>query len=473
VKNSAEKGETARFGPAALMLVALVLAGCPQTQPPTDEDSGAHDAGTDTSSADDMDMTDLDGATADADVSSEDTGGGAGPSIRTISETCDGDDPAGGAAWTGWGNLQHPLAIETEAGEVTEPIFGQVWQEGVTAQPGPADGWEAQLVIGPLGAHPEDQPECFRTVDAEFNTDVENNDEWWVRLRPERAGIYGMFYRYRPPGGAWLYGDVNGSDDGTQVENAGLLAVDGSAAPEEIRVVTLNLRCRTDEWDRRFGLVLDALEAIDPHVIGFQEDCAPAGGRPQSHEIRQELASRLDRGYELLRLVTHQAEHPEGTFDEGIAMLTALPIDQHYSVDLPYENFPRKATVMDVRLGGGTLLRLINTHLDFGAENDDVRAEAATRLVQEIDEHPVILTGDFNATPDSAAYQTLEDAFDDAWTTANPGDEGLTMPSDGPTRRIDYVFTTGLTVESSELVDQTDGELHLSDHLGVRTTLTR
>lgn len=458
-------------GRHVLLVLILALNGCPKAAP--NDDAGETDAAVD-NDADTFrpDTSHRDaGRRADAaDLSTSDMGRADGAPIRTLAANCDGEDPSGGNEWTGWGNLQFPLAIEIEAGDVTEPIFGQVWQEGVTDLPGPAEGWEAQLVVGPLGANPETQPSCFRTVDAVFNTDVDNNDEWWVRLRPERPGSYGMFYRYRPPGGAWLYGDAGGSDDGTQAASAGLLAVEGSAPPDEIRVVTLNLRCRTDEWAQRMPLVLDALEVIEPDVVGFQEDCAAANGAPQSFEIQQELAARLDRGYEAFRLQTHQADYPEGTFDEGIAMLTAFPIEQHYPVDLPYENFPRKATVMDVRIGGGQQVRLINTHFDYGGANDQVRADSATRIMEEVGELPVILTGDFNATPDSPAYQVLTGALDDAWTTARPGEDGFTMPSDGPTRRIDFVFTT-LAVDSAERVDGTDAEVHLSDHLGVRAVV--
>lgn len=465
---------------AGLALLLLSSLGCPRTDPPIDgkrpEDAqtlpdAAPDAGDRPSDAarPDLSRPDL----APTDLGQSDIGDGERPATRALPESCDGSAPTGGTAWTGWGNVQHPRATETLVGVPTEPVYGQVWQEGVTDQRGQAVGFLAELLVGPLGANPLEQPGCFRAVAAEYNVDNGNNDEYWVRVLSHRPGLYGVFYRYRPSGGAWLHGDLDGSTNGVDLANASVLVVESETAASEIRVVTLNLKCRTDQWESRKPLVVEALAAADPHVIGFQEDCADGAGAVQSYELAAILADRLDRGFEVFRIGTHQAEYPEGRFDEGIAMLTAFPIEQHFTIDLPYANFPRKATVMDVRLGGGEQLRLVNTHFDYGAANDDVRAQAADSIVQQKNELPILVTGDFNATPDSPAYGVLSGAFDDVWSVANPNDDGETIPSDSPVRRIDYVFSSGLTVQTAELVDGTDGSLHLSDHLGIAATLGR
>ena len=411
------------------------------------------------------DMTSVD-MTPDLGPIAPDLSDGERPQIQSIAAQCPRQRIEAGQAWTGWGNLQYPSMMQLEVGTVSEPVFGQVWQDGVTDQPGVAAGWEAQLVVGPLGADPVSQPLCFRAVDAEFNVDDGNNDEWWVRIDAERPGLYAMYYRYRPPGGAWLYGDLNGSDDGASAAESALLIVEDQDGPDEIRAMTFNLMCRTGRWEERFELIVNAIVDADPHLIGFQEDCAADGGPAQSTEIAAQLADRLDRGFQTVRVVTHAANHPEGSFNEGISVLSAFPITASTSIDLPFANFPRKAIIADVGLGGGEALRFINTHLDYGPENEAERTQSAALIVDQIGGTPLILVGDLNTTPTSATHSVLAAALGDLWLDVGEG-EGYTIPSNAPTRRIDYVWSAGLTPTSASLVDLEAAGLHASDHLGV------
>lgn len=452
------------------LLVALASWGCPAVEPqgndaeqgPTLDAGSARDAGVAKDATVDSRVDDSSNDMHAPDFSSRDR-----PAVRPFAGNCPGISNDGGDPWDGWANLQFPRVLELEVGAVSDPVYGQVWREGETDQAGPAAGWEAELLVGPLGVNPADDPSCFEALPAEYNADVENNDEYWARVEPATPGLYGMYFRYRPPGGAWRIGDANGSDDGVSVAEAGIIAVE--APPDTIRVVTLNLRCQTDGWDQRLGAVVDALVSFDPHVVGFQEDCAVAGEQPQSFAVASALSARTGRGYEEFTLTTHQAMHDEGTFDEGIAMLTAFPIEAHFHVDLPFENFPRVALVMDVRIGDGNRLRLVNTHLDYGAGASDERVASAAAIVAELMNDPVIVTGDFNAEPDSAAYAEMTSVTDDTWVAANGETGGETMPSTAPTRRIDYVFSRALNVESTETFGEDET---LSDHLGVFTTLT-
>jgi endonuclease/exonuclease/phosphatase (EEP) superfamily protein YafD len=50
--------------------------------------------------------------------------------------------------------------------------------------------------------------------------------------------------------------------------------------------------------------------------------------------------------------------------------------------------------------------------------------------------HPMILAGDLNATPDSAAFRSLAGI----WNVATAGPALLTYPSAKPTKQIDYVL---------------------------------
>lgn len=146
-------------------------------------------------------------------------------------------------------------------------------------------------------------------------------------------------------------------------------------------------------------------------------------------------------------------------------------------------NITRSWASVDVQMWGEQF-RFLMTHLEtFNATINELQAEellagpANTPL-------PVILAGDFNATPDSPAYaDTIQAGFQDAWTQTHPTDPGYTWGPTGETtrdfnQRIDYVFARGAFHVQSALLVGTDPNFitaagrYPSDHLGVLATYT-
>jgi endonuclease/exonuclease/phosphatase family metal-dependent hydrolase len=80
--------------------------------------------------------------------------------------------------------------------------------------------------------------------------------------------------------------------------------------------------------------------------------------------------------------------------------------------------------------------------------------------------------------PDEFAMKMLrgEDTHDgvtgdliDAWSQAETSD-GFTIPSDGPDRRIDYIYAfpgSGTATDCKTVLEQPSNGLRASDHLGV------
>ncbi|MDH3646865.1 MAG: endonuclease/exonuclease/phosphatase family protein [Gammaproteobacteria bacterium] len=157
--------------------------------------------------------------------------------------------------------------------------------------------------------------------------------------------------------------------------------------------------------------------------------------------------------------------------------------------------FKRGLLAVDAQVSGRTY-RFVNTHLETGGDfGGAVQALQAPELIDALaDEYlPVILLGDFNASPDAApelAYAQLIDAgFVDTWLQFAPADPGFTCchietlnnPLPELSSRIDIVFvrnaaTPAAIVIHSEVVgdeigDQTPGGLWPSDHAGVFATL--
>jgi len=153
-----------------------------------------------------------------------------------------------------WANLQWPYAITHTIGITpTENIYGQVWIEGVTSQPGPTPGLIAQVGFGPTSLPPIS---WTAWMEARFNTDVGNNDEFMGNLLPEEVGEFYYLYRYSTTGGRdWVYADRSGIISPTGVVNPGLLHVlpSGDTTPPEVpqnlRVVHWGLDHITLQWD--------------------------------------------------------------------------------------------------------------------------------------------------------------------------------------------------------------------------------
>jgi len=128
----------------------------------------------------------------------------------------------------GWANLQWPPTINHPIGfgSYTGDVYGQVWIDGVTSQPGATPGLRAQLGFGPTGSIPGTDP-GWTWNDAEFNIDAGNNDEFKGRMLPQQVGTFQYVYRYSTSNGAsWTYADLNGPfAAGSAPPNPGILTV--------------------------------------------------------------------------------------------------------------------------------------------------------------------------------------------------------------------------------------------------------
>jgi glycosidase len=131
----------------------------------------------------------------------------------------------------GWANLQWPPTMNHTISAVnrTDTAYGQVWIDGATSQSGATDGLLAQLGFGPSGSNPADNS-AWTWVDASFNADAGNNDEFMAGMLPESVGSFDYVYRYSTTNGRdWLYADLNGPvPSGATPANPGKLTVNPS-----------------------------------------------------------------------------------------------------------------------------------------------------------------------------------------------------------------------------------------------------
>jgi glycosidase len=201
----------------------------------------------------------------------------------------------------GWANLQWPPTLTHTISAVnrTDNVYGQVWIDGVTSQPGQTPSLRAELGFGPHGSNPVANAQ-WHWMDAAFNTDAGNNDEFVASLLPDAVGTFDYVYRYTTTGGRdWLYADLNGPVQNTSAPppSPGVLTVNPSgdttapAVPGGLHVVAASPSDIELGWDAVMG---------DPSLYGYEVLRSDEAGGP----------------YSVLGLVTG-TDYVDGTVVEG------------------------------------------------------------------------------------------------------------------------------------------------------------
>ncbi len=121
-------------------------------------------------------------------------------------------------------------------------------------------------------------------------------------------------------------------------------------------------------------------------------------------------------------------------------------------------------------------LWVFNTHFDhMGKLARENSAKLISAKIQQINTQsfPVVLMGDFNATPKEKPIKILKTLLNDALEIAETPLEGPTGTFNGfnmnaITERIDYFFTDNLVINSyAHIVDTSNNKKHISDHLPI------
>ncbi|WP_189962598.1 endonuclease/exonuclease/phosphatase family protein [Streptomyces violascens] len=237
------------------------------------------------------------------------------------------------------------------------------------------------------------------------------------------------------------------------------------------RAVTLNIWGRGSAWRRRLPLVRNELVRLAPDFVGLQEVWRK-GSRCQAEQIADAL------GYHVAYAPAHTALNRA---TQGNALLSRAPVARYEVLPLPTPGVEPRS-VLCAEVGSTTVLV---THLTWEWEYAHIRQEQV-RFLAELAElaaghagHGVVLLGDLNAAPDTDEIRWLTDRMQDAWAYGGDGPGHTYTPANRharkarePARRIDYILTTGLRAEHTELAFTTShltarGSLWPSDHFGV------
>jgi len=179
----------------------------------------------------------------------------------------------------GWANLQWPPTM-THTISVTNRtgmVYGQVWIDGVTSAPGATESLAAQLGYGPAGSSPDGNAD-WNWIDAAFNVDAGNNDEFMASLLPESVGSFDYAFRYSTMGGSsWVYADLDGIQNGYDPNQAGKLTVVSSG--DEEAPATPGGLIVTAASPSGIELAWDAVSG-DPTLYGYEVRRSDVSGGP-------------------------------------------------------------------------------------------------------------------------------------------------------------------------------------------------
>lgn len=260
----------------------------------------------------------------------------------------------------------------------------------------------------------------------------------------------------------------------------------GQASETNLRVMTFNLRylntsdASPHTWEERRPTVRQVIRKEQPDIFGTQEAVYQ-----QIKDVDSDLSN-----YEWVGL-----GREGGSKGEFMAIFynenrfSPLEHDHYWLSDTPDvvgstswgNTIPRMVTwVKFFDTKTNEQFYFVNTHFDHISE--EARKKSARLISQKIKEFdpglPVLLTGDFNASPDSEPYEILtnEGPFLDTWTVAdsrineNLGTfNGFRDPTGGgPNKRIDWILSSGnVTTDTSEIVNFQKNGQYPSDHYPV------
>jgi len=209
------------------------------------------------------------------------------------------------------------------------------------------------------------------------------------------------------------------------------------------RILTYNVhRCLGTDGRLSPERIADVIAAYEPDVVALQEldvGRLRSGGVDQAHAIARALGMHV-HFHASLRVLEEQY---------GNAILTHRPSQLVKAEALPGwarrpSLEPRGALWASVQLGG-TEVQVINTHLGLRRHERLAQIDALLGphwLGHQACREPVIVLGDFNATPQGRVYRRLAAHLCDAQAEAHLPKPKATFPSRLPMLRIDHVFVS-------------------------------
>jgi endonuclease/exonuclease/phosphatase family metal-dependent hydrolase len=257
--------------------------------------------------------------------------------------------------------------------------------------------------------------------------------------------------------------------------------------PASLKVMSYNVACfgfdkNTNTRDDIIKLVSDA----KPDIACFQEFCSNGNWHIN---MERTFSEAINSEYSHFNIVTGADKN----YKTGTFIISRYPILKVEEIKYPTLSF-NSAFYADIEING-SIVRVFNVHLqsirfkpgDYAfinaeSKTQDEAMEESRSIIQKMSHayiiragqakavhdaiaaspYKVIVCGDFNDTPVSFAYSTMQAGLQDAFIEAGGG-LGRTYAGDFPGFRIDYIMADRhFDIKGFEVVDQ-----KLSDHYPV------
>lgn len=253
----------------------------------------------------------------------------------------------------------------------------------------------------------------------------------------------------------------------------------------KMTVMTFNLRVEADidginHLKNRKGKIMDTINTYKPDLIGFQE------ARDETRDwLRDTLSDYTVIGCG--RLADYRGESTPLAFRKDKFMMIAsenfwlsstpgVPGSTYEGSD--QSSCPRMCTTATLRhIESGKILLFVNTHTDHKGSGSRVLASAQILQYLSSKRLPAVLTGDLNATPETAEMKMLVSSKHFPMTDATkdiPGTfHNFGKRSDDDMLKIDYIYTTLPVVEGESFAvpDPHEDGIYISDHRPVMASV--
>ena len=212
---------------------------------------------------------------------------------------------------------------------------------------------------------------------------------------------------------------------------------------------------------------LDAIAKVindqQPDLVALQE-VDVFTGRSGPYNQAEELGRKTGMSAYFFKAINHEGG------EYGLAILSRLPVKETNRYPLPRMEGnggePRILATATIQLSAKEELLFACTHLDSRRDstNRHLQVRAIAGLLSDTS-IPIVIAGDFNATPESLVIRTLDEHFT---RTCNPCE--FTVPVDEPKKAIDFIAFApkeAFKVKTHAVVP----ERYASDHLPVMAVL--
>ena len=230
----------------------------------------------------------------------------------------------------------------------------------------------------------------------------------------------------------------------------------------DLNVMTFNLR---------FGelatleQLADYIKQQQPDLVALQECDWKTSRKATPKQAGKAFVNELAYHTELFGIFGKAIDFAGGYY--GVGILSKYPIVKSERVLLPNPDPTKEQRILliaEIELPENKRITFISTHLDHTSyEARKTQIDFINKKIKTI-KTPILLGGDFNATPTSKEMITSFNKWLDVTSTE------FTFSSSKPDRKIDYIF--GFPKSKFSLISSTvDTNCHLSDHLPVSSRI--